>query len=195
MVVAPKTTAFLQAGPERAFADLEQVLRRALAASSSGKSGNNKGESKRSRDGASSPATAAPNLQASGPAEYPFGAGCVAQLDGLASQPSLNGCKVEVLGFDTAKGRFMVKLLAGGQGFDHDGTEGGGAAPSITNNGSSSENERVIAVRPCSLAPLNSGDDDGARDALSNLQSIEAPPSVSAPNQGTKNIESVPHAF
>jgi len=169
MVVSPKTTAFLQAGPERAFADLEQVLRRALAASSSGKA-------------------AAPNLQASGPAEYPFGAGCVAVLDGLASQPNLNGCKVEVLGFDTSKGRFMVKLLAGGQGGDNGGTEGGGggAAPSVTNDGSSSsKNERVIAVRPCSLAPLNSGndDDDGASDALSNLQSIEAPPSVSTPNQ------------
>lgn len=198
-VVAPKTAAFLQAGPEKAFADLEQTLRRALAASSTEKKGNS--ETKRSRGAAAAASNAPPSLQASGPAEYPFGAGCTAQLDGLASQPALNGCRVEVLGYDTSKGRFMVKLLEGQGDRDEDGASG--AAPKSSSDGNennrnnSSGSGRVIAVRPCSLAPLSSNEKDGdsvsdataaeASEALSNLQSIEAPPSVGFLGQVTIN--------
>lgn len=174
-VAAPKTAAFLQVGPEQAFADLERTLRRTLAAAapSAAPSGPPKGSS-------SSAVHAA--AEGSG-AEYPFGVGRVAQLDGLASDPALNGRSVNVLGFDPATGRFRVQLLEG---------SGGG---------------RVLAVRPCSLAPaedsestdssslsangsIATAEDNRDQDeaaaaaaaeaaaALSNLRSIEPPPSV-----------------
>jgi hypothetical protein len=162
VVVAPKTAAFLRVGPEQAFADLERTLRRTLAAAAP--------------KAAPEAAPAKPSgAEAAGPAAYPFGVGCVAVLDGLAAEPALNGRRVQVLEFDPAKGRFMVRLLEG--------------------------EERVLAVRPCSLAPENSTDKSssssssataGDRDqddaaaastaaaaaALSNLRSIEPPPSV-----------------
>lgn len=100
--VSRKTASFLQQGPDAAFADVERLLK-PLAGG-----------------GAAGPAPGAP------PADSPYAVGAVAVLEGLASSPALNGRRVVVRGFDTAKGRFVVAL------------EGDGAP---------------LSVKPCNLAP------------------------------------------
>jgi hypothetical protein len=97
--VSKKTLAFLQHG-EAAFTALEALLARLVP----------------------SPAPAA------AAAANGYAPGSVLLLEGLKSDPSLNGARVRVQGFDTATGRFSVALEA-------DAT-------------------RVLAVKPCSLAPI-----------------------------------------
>jgi hypothetical protein len=101
-----KTQAFLQHG-EAAFAALEALLSKLLPAAPTA---------------AASAAASAAAAQANG-----YAPGSTLLLEGLKSDPSLNGARVRVLGFDTASGRFSVALEA--------------------------DAARVLAVRPCSLAP------------------------------------------
>mmetsp|Transcript_11901 Transcript_11901/g.27900 ORF Transcript_11901/g.27900 Transcript_11901/m.27900 type:complete len:379 (+) Transcript_11901:280-1416(+) len=112
--LSKRTQAFLQVG-EEAFGDLESVLRVHLQ---------------------STPLAGTPQLGSdadNSSGEYPYGVGCVAVVEGLAKEPSLNGRKCRVLGFDPAAGRFRVELLTEGL------TAGTG---------------RLLALRPCSLAPF-----------------------------------------
>ena len=101
--VSKKTLPFLQHG-EAAFTALEALLARLVPA-------------------APSAASAAAAATANG-----YAPGSVLLLEKLKSDPSLNGARVTVLGFDTATGRFNVALEA--------------------------DAERVLAVKPCSLAPV-----------------------------------------
>ena len=100
--VSRKTVAFLQEGPDAAFADVERLLRPLVGGA----------------------AVVAPGPL---PADSPYAVGAVAVLEGLAASPALNGQRVVVRGFDTAKGRFVVAL-------ERDGAQ-------------------QLAVRPCNLAP------------------------------------------
>ena len=99
-----KTLPFLQHG-EAAFAALEALLARLLP-----------------------PAPAPAPAAAAAAAANGYAPGSVLLLEGLKSDPSLNGARVRVLGFDTATARFSVALEA--------------------------DAARVLAVRPCSLAPV-----------------------------------------
>lgn len=102
---SPRTLAFLQHG-EAAFTALEALLARLVPA----------------------PAPAAAAAGAAAAAANGYAPGSVLALEGLRSDPALNGARVRVLGFDAATGRFSVALEA--------------------------DAARVLAVRPCSLAPL-----------------------------------------
>ena len=106
--VSRKTVAFLQQGPDAAFADVERLLKPLVGGGA---------------------AAAAPPPPPAGPlpADSPYAVGAVAVLEGLAASPALNGQRVVVRGFDTAKGRFVVAL-------ERDGAQ-------------------QLAVRPCNLAP------------------------------------------
>jgi hypothetical protein len=101
-----KTLPFLQHG-EAAFAALEALLVRLVPSAP--------------------PAPAAAAAAATAAAANGYAPGSVLLLEGLKSDPSLNGARVRVLGFDTATARFNVALEA--------------------------DAARVLAVRPCSLAP------------------------------------------
>ena len=101
-----KTLPFLQHG-EAALAALEALLERLVPAPA--------------------PAPAPAAAAAAAAAANGYAPGSVLLLEGLKSDPSLNGARVRVLGFDTATARFSVALEA--------------------------DAERVLAVRPCSLAP------------------------------------------
>jgi hypothetical protein len=124
--VSRKTASFLQQGPDAAFADVERLLRSLV------------GE----------PAPAALGAL---PADSPYAAGAAAVLEGLAAAPALNGQRVVVRGFDTAKGRFVVALEAGGQ---------------------------QLAVRPCNLAPPPGGGGGGGAGAPAALAAIAPPPAT-----------------
>lgn len=104
-----KTAAFLQYDVA-AFQDLVRVVRRGLLLS----------------EGADKDTS--PLLHAS----YPYRIGAKVTIDGLKSNPEMNGQEATVLGFQTATGRFQVRLQSG----------------------------RAVAIRPCSLAPVNDADNN-----------------------------------
>jgi hypothetical protein len=98
-----KTLSLLQHGPEAAFADLEKLLLKLVSLTT-----------------------------AAIPSSYGYEVGSILLLDGISSEPSLNGRKVCVEGFITATGRFSVRLVG---------------------------EERTLAVKPCTLAPLGRGEE------------------------------------
>jgi len=123
--ISRKTKAFLRAGPDAAFADVERLVWQALK--QAGPSGGL--------------AEASAVLNAYAP-------GSLVRLE-LPSTPELDGSAAVVVGFDTAKGRYIVEL----QG----------------------QPERRFGVLPCSLAPLAA---PPPVRASAGIRRIECPPSV-----------------
>lgn len=122
--ISRKTASFLQQGPDAAFADVERLLRPLVGGAAAG------------------PATGPL------PQDSPYAVGAVAVLEGLAASPALNGRRVVVRGYDTAKGRFIV--AAEGEG-------------------------KELSVRPCNLAPPAAPDGGGSGAPLA---SISPPPAT-----------------
>jgi hemerythrin len=111
--ISRATDSFLKVGPEQAFYQAEVVMRKALPPDNISNIGRNGG--------------------------YVFTVGTSVRLDGVKSQPQLNGVVASIVAFDTTSGRYIVEL--GGEG-------------NIKNDASKPRLDR-ISVRPCCIAPLS----------------------------------------
>lgn len=130
--VSRKTRAYLDYG-EDAFSQVEEILAREL--------------------GVRPPPPPSPAKNGVLHPSYPYKVGSRAVLDGISNQPSLNGTRVVIIGFDSTSQRFHVKLDDG--------------------------SERLLAVLPCSIAPgPKQPPPKEEKKSEDPLESIEVPASV-----------------